>query len=102
MLAYGLWEEVAAPTFQRLEDGKVTFSTTTVAAVIRYTFEDKEPDKSAGAYLAPVGIPYGRTVRARAFSSDGSEQSATLLVEAQAMPATLVEVTQNRDWKNYD
>jgi lysophospholipase L1-like esterase len=101
-LSSGVLAEVAAPTFARLVDGRVTLTSATAGAVVRYSFEAKDPDKSAGVYLAPVLIPFGRTLRARAFSADGAEQSETILVEAQALPSTLVEVTQNRDWKNYD
>lgn len=102
LLASGLWAEVATPSFTLLVDGRVVLASTTPGAVIRYTFDEKEPDRSAGAYLAPISIPFGRTLRARAFSSDGVEQSLTLVVGAQPLPSTLVELTQNRDWKNYD
>lgn len=94
--------EVAAPSFQRLVDGRVQLITSTPGAVIRYAFEEREVDRSSGVYLAPVVVPFGRSLRAKAFSSDGSEQSGTLLVEAQALPSSLIEVTQNRDWKIYD
>jgi lysophospholipase L1-like esterase len=41
-------------------------------------------------------------LRARAFSSDSAEMSAVLAIAGRPQPSTLVEVTQNRDWKNYD
>ena len=94
--------EVASPSFSFLADGRVTLASATPGAVIRYTFEDKDPDKSAGVYLAPVFVPAGRTIRARAFSADGSDQSLLTVVAGRGLPTTLVEVTQNRDWKNYD
>ncbi|MBI2689252.1 MAG: chitobiase/beta-hexosaminidase C-terminal domain-containing protein [Acidobacteria bacterium] len=94
--------EVASPAFGFLADGRVVLSTATAGAVVRYTFEEKDPDKSAGMYLAPVTVPAGKTIRARAFSADGSEQSMLLVVAGRGMPSTLMEVTQNRDWKNYD
>jgi lysophospholipase L1-like esterase len=98
----GLAAEVASPSFAFLADGRVTLSSATAGAVIRYTFEEKDPDKSAGVYLAPVLVPSGRTIRARAFSADGTEQSLLTVVAGRGLPSTLVEVTQNRDWKNYD
>lgn len=94
--------EVASPSFAFLPDGRVTLACATQGAVIRYTFEEKDPDKSAGVYLAPVAVPAGRAIRARAFSADGAEQSLMTVVAGRGMPSTLVEVTQNRDWKNYD
>jgi lysophospholipase L1-like esterase len=83
-------------------DGRVELRTSTAGAIIRYTFEDKDPDRSAGVYLAPVFVPAGRSIRVRAFSADGAEASATTVVAGRGMPSTLVEVTQSRDWKNYD
>lgn len=46
--------------------------------------------------------PAGRAIRARAFSADGAEQSLVTVVGGRGEPSTLVAVTQNRDWKNYD
>ena len=97
-----LWAEVASPAFSFLPDGRVTLSCGTAGAMIRYTFEEKDPDRAAGVYLAPVAVPAGRTIRARAFSADGSEQSLLTVVAGRGAPSTLVPVTQNRDWKNYD
>ncbi len=97
-----LYAQLATPSYSRLADGRVQLETKTSGAVLRYTFEEKDPDKSAGVYLAPVTVPYGKVLRAKAFSIDGAEQSAVLSVGPQAIPSTLVAVTQNRDWKNYD
>jgi hypothetical protein len=102
ILSSCLYAEVATPTFSLLANGRVQLETKTVGAVLRYTFEDKDPDKSAGVYLAPVVVPFGRVLRAKAFSTDGAEQSSVLIVGPQKLPSTLVEVTQNRDWKSYD
>jgi lysophospholipase L1-like esterase len=102
ILSSCLYAEVVTPTFSLLTDGSIRLETKTSGAVIRYTFEDKDPDKSAGVYLAPITVPFGRVLRAKAFSADGAEQSAVLIVGPQKLPSTLVEVTQNRDWKSYD
>lgn len=102
LLTAGLAAEIPSPSFAILADGRVTLATPTAGAVIRYTLEEKDPDKSAGVYLAPVALPAGRTLRARAFSADGAEQSLLTVVAGRGAPSTLVEVTQNRDWKNYD
>ncbi len=94
------WAEVATPSFAVLPDGRLTLACGTPNAIIRYTFEDKDPDRSAGVYLAPVAVPLGRAIRARAFAGD--EESAVAVIDGRGEPSTLVEVTQNRDWKSYD
>ena len=102
LCALGVWGEVAAPSFAWMADGRVVLTSATAGAVIRYTFEEKDPDKAAGVYLAPVFVPAGKAVRARAYSADGAEESFVTVVGGRGLPSTLVEVTQNRDWKNYD
>lgn len=97
-----LLAEVANPSFSFLPDGRVALTCGTAGAVIRYTFEEKDPDRSAGVYLAPVAVPVGRAIRARAFSSDGTQESLLTIVAGRGVPSTLVEVTQNRDWRSYD
>ena len=94
-----LWAEVLPPSFATLPDGRVILVCPTPGAVIRYTFEDKDPDRSAGVYLAPVLVPAGRVIRARSFSADGAEESSTATFTGKGEPSTLLEVTQNRDWK---
>lgn len=95
-----LFAEVAPPAFRYLPDSRVVLESATPGAVIRYTFEDRDPDKSAGVYFGPVDVPVGRVLRARVFSN--AETSAVLTIAGRPQPSTLVEVTQNRDWKNYD
>ncbi len=97
-----LLAEVAPPSFVVRVDGRVELTCATAGAVIRYTLEEKDADKSAGVYLAPVLVPFGRTLRTRAFSADGTEQSLLTVVGGRGEPTTLVAVTQNRDWKSYD
>ena len=60
-----LLAEVAPPTFRYLPDSRVVLESSTPDAVIRYTFEDRDPDKSAGVYFGPVDVPVGRVLRAR-------------------------------------
>lgn len=97
-----LLAEVAPPAFRYLPDSRVVLESATPGAVIRYTFEDRDPDKSAGVYFGPVDVPVGRVLRARVFSANNAEASAVLTIAGRPQPSTLVEVTQNRDWKNYD
>ncbi|MBL8216465.1 MAG: chitobiase/beta-hexosaminidase C-terminal domain-containing protein [Bryobacterales bacterium] len=97
-----MFAQVAPPAFRYLPDSRVVLESSTPGAVIRYTLEDRDPDKSAGVYFSPVDVPVGRVLRARAFSASGTEMSAVLTIAGRPQPSTLVEVTQNRDWKNYD
>ena len=72
-------------------------------AVVRYTLDGSDPDKSAGVWLAPVELPAGYTLKARAFSPDGAPIGDVVVREgASPTPSTLVPVTQNRDWRIYD
>jgi hypothetical protein len=72
--------------------------------VVRYTLNGKDPDFSAGVYLAPIELPEGGTVKAAAF--EGNKRVGQ--VATQEVPGTgpkntaLVPLTQNRDWKSYD
>jgi lysophospholipase L1-like esterase len=102
LCSVALLAEVAPPAFRYLPDSRVVLESATPGAVIRYTFEDRDPDKSAGVYFGPVDVPVGRVLRARVFSRDNPEMSAVLTIAGRPRPSTLVEVTQNRDWKNYD
>ncbi|MFZ9437473.1 MAG: FN3 associated domain-containing protein, partial [Opitutales bacterium] len=38
--------------------------------VVRYTLNGKDPDFSAGVYLAPIELPEGGTVKAAAFEGN--------------------------------
>ena len=97
-----LFGEIAPPTFRYLPDSRVALESSTPDAVIRYTFEDRDPDKSAGIYFGPVDVPVGRVLRARVFSASSEGTSPVLVIAGRPQPSTVVEVTQNRDWKNYD
>ena len=72
--------------------------------VIRYTLNGKDPDFSAGVYLAPIALPEGGTVKAAAF--EGNKLVGKVSTQAVAGPGpkntALVPLTQNRDWRSYD
>ena len=74
------------------------------AEVVRYTFNGKDPDFSAGVYLAPIELPEGGTVKAAAF--DGNKRVGEVRTQVVPGPGpkntALVPLTQNRDWKSYD
>jgi len=72
--------------------------------VVRYTLNGKDPDFSAGVYLAPIELPEGGTVKAASF--EGNKRVGQIVT--QEVPGVgpkntaLVPLTQNRDWKSYD
>ena len=72
--------------------------------VVRYTLNGKEPDFSAGVYLAPIELPEGGTVKAAAF--EGNRRVGQIVTQevpgAGPKNTALVPLTQNRDWKSYD
>jgi lysophospholipase L1-like esterase len=76
------------------------------ATTVRYTLDGSDPERGSGVWLAPVDLPAGYTLKARAFAPDGSPVSDVAVRESSARgtrkPSTLVPVTQARDWRLYD
>ena len=74
------------------------------AEVVRYTLNGKDPDFSAGVYLAPIELPEGGTVKAATF--EGNKRVGEVRTQVVPGPGpkntALVPLTQNRDWKSYD
>ena len=72
--------------------------------VVRYTLNGKDPDFSAGVYLAPIELPEGGMVKAASF--DGNKRVGQIVTQEVSGPGpkntSLVPLTQNRDWKSYD
>lgn len=82
----------------------VTLRKDSPTEVVRYTLNGKDPDFSAGAYLAPIELPEGGTVKAAAFDSNKRVGQIVTQEVPGAGPknTALVPLTQNRDWKSYD
>jgi lysophospholipase L1-like esterase len=82
----------------------VVFKADKSTDVIRYTLNGKDPDFSAGVYLAPVELPEGGTVKAATF--EGNKMVGQVVTQVVPGPGpkntALVPLTQNRDWKSYD
>jgi lysophospholipase L1-like esterase len=99
---------IVAPAMQRDASGTVTLTCATPDAVIRYSVDGSDPGPKTGSYLAPILLPGGGTVKARAFSQDRKQMSELAemtfepLAGVTAPPATLVPCTQDRDWPVYD
>jgi lysophospholipase L1-like esterase len=94
------------PVIATRSDGLLEATTSAPGAVVRYTLDGSDPDRGAGVWLAPVHLPAGYTLKARAFSPDGQPIGDVTVREAPPAaartPSTLVPVTQNRDWRIYD
>ena len=82
----------------------VTVTASNPAEVVRYTLNGKDPDFSAGVYLAPIELPEGGTVKAAAFEGNKriGEVSSQVVPGPGPKNTALVPLTQNRDWKSYD
>ncbi len=75
-------------------------------SLLRYTLDGRDPDFSAGVYLAPISLPHGGTVKAAAF--DGPKRVGVVLTKVVPNPSdeqlnsAVTPVTQNRDHRVYD
>jgi lysophospholipase L1-like esterase len=87
-------------------DGTLDVTGAPPAAIVRYTLNGSEPARDAGAWLAPVRVPDGYTLKARAFAEDDSPIGDVVtwngVATTSRTPSTLVPLTQNRDWRVYD
>ena len=95
-----------APSIAARPDGRLDVSAPPAEAVMRYTLDGTDPTRDAGEWLAPVRVPPGYTLKARAVAADGTPAGPvatwTAPPTSQRTPSTLVPVTQNRDWRVYD
>lgn len=100
--------QIAKPTLQRDPANVIVATCATPGTTIRYTLDGADPGPKSGPYLAPLDLPAGGVVKARAFTADRQVKSeaAELRVDpvagAQPRPATLIPCTQDRDWPIYD
>ena len=100
--------KLTVPEAKRDAAGTVTLTCATLGAVIRYSIDGSDPGPKGGPYLAPIVLPAGGTVKARAYSEDRKVKSELFeakfdaLPGAKLLPTTLVPCTQDRDWPTYD
>lgn len=84
----------------------VTLFKTKGETLLRYTLDGRDPDFTAGVYLAPIELPQGDTVKAAAF--EGPKRVGAVLTKVVPNPSAdlfngaLTPVTQNRDHRTYD
>jgi lysophospholipase L1-like esterase len=98
-----------AQTIRVRADGLLEIADAPPDTVVRYTLDGTEPTRDAGVWLAPVNVPAGYTVKARAFTADHAPAGATVTwtppttpANGQRIASSLVPVTQGRDWRVYD
>jgi lysophospholipase L1-like esterase len=95
---------LAPPTIQRDAAGVVTLSGSNVL----YTINETDPVAKSNPYLAPISLPGGGLVKARAFSPDRKTMSEVASASFEPipgqkpLPSTVVPVTQDRSWPQYD
>lgn len=100
--------KLAVPEAKRDAAGTVTLFCATPGVVIRYSIDGSDPGPKGGPYLAPIALPAGGTVKARAYTEDRKVKSDLFearfdaIAGAKALPATLVPCTQDRDFPIYD
>jgi lysophospholipase L1-like esterase len=99
---------LAAPILQRDPMGVVTLQSPVSDATIVYTLDGADPIAKSNPYLAPIDLACGGTLKARVASKDRKVLSevASATYEPvpghKALPSTVVPVTQDRSWPQYD
>jgi lysophospholipase L1-like esterase len=95
-----------AQTIKVRADGLLEIADAPPNTIVRYTLDGTDPVRDSGVWLAPVEVPAGYTVKARAFTSDhvavGTMVEWTSRMAGPRPASTLVAVTQGRDWRVYD
>jgi len=100
--------QLAPPDIKRDDKGVVTLKGATPDSAILYTLDGSDPIAKSNPYLSPISLPAGGTVRARAFSEDRKAMSAVAQATSEPLPgqrplpSTVVPVTQDRSWPQYD
>ncbi|WP_395729940.1 GDSL-type esterase/lipase family protein [Prosthecobacter sp.] len=100
--------QFAAPVMQVSPGGTITLQSSEPDSLILYTLDGTEPVALSNPYLAPIELACGGALKARVFSKDRREAGAVLqasvepLPGRQALPSTVVPVTQDRSWPQYD
>ncbi len=93
----------------KADAGVVTITCSTPGALILYSLDKSDPGANAGPYLAPIALPHGGVVKARAFTADHKQKSALAEVKIEPAhageplpPTSTVAVTQGRQFPGYD
>ncbi len=100
---------LAPPAIQASPDGKVELKSGAPDTTILYTLDGTDPIAKSNPYLATIELPEGGTLKARTFSKDRKTMSdvASSTIARRpgsktSAPSTVVPVTQDRSWPQYD
>lgn len=100
--------QLAPPTIQRDDKGVVTLKSGSPDTSILYTLDGADPIAKSNPYLSLIELACGGNLKARAFSADRKVMSDIAqttfepLPGHKALPGTVVPVTQDRSWPQYD
>jgi len=99
---------LAPPALKRDDRGVVALQSTSPDTTILYTLDGTDPIEKSNPYLAPIELACGGELKARTFSKDRKTMSEIAqakfvpLSGHKALPSTVVAVTQDRSWPQYD
>ena len=89
--------------------GTITLTCSTPNVLLVYTLDKSAPNEHSSPYLAPIELPHGGAVKARAYSQDRKQKSDPVEATYEPIkpgmpipPSTLVACTQYREWPGYD
>ena len=88
--------------------GLVSLKSPGVASTLLYTLDGTDPVAKSSPYLAPISLPGGGTLKVVTASAERKTLSAVAtqtyppLPGHTAQPSTIVPVTQDRSWPQYD
>jgi lysophospholipase L1-like esterase len=101
-------EALPMPAAQQYAKGFVVLSSPVAESVLLYTLDGKDPVAKSNPYLAPIELPGGGIVKVVSANTDRKilgavvTQSYPPLPGHSALSSTLVPVTQDRSWPQYD
>lgn len=99
---------LAPPEIKRDGQGMVTLQSPSPGTSILHTLDGADPVAKSNPYLAPVDLACGGELKARAFSRDRKTMSEVAMAVFEPLPghkplpSTVVPVTQDRSWPQYD
>lgn len=100
--------QLTPPEIKRDASGIVTLQSTSLDTTILYTLDGADPIAKSNPYLAPIDLASGGTLKTRTFSQDRKTMSEAAqaafepLPGHKSLPSTVVPVTQDRSWPQYD
>lgn len=100
--------DLSPPVIQRDAKGLVTLPGKAAGTLLLYTLDGTDPVATSSPYLAPIGLACGGRLKVRAAVPNRKimgrivHQIFQPLPGHQPLPSTLVPVTQDRSWPQYD